>query len=153
MTDLGDEPCLNCSHDLDEHAWYDPPLTCWVDGCECVGYTQEDETARRIDLWSGQEVRLLRYDDAGWRTVDMNTGAQTITQVRQHKTDRGVFVYAALLAAIVLFLAFTAGYWYRSTTRPMPCTETQVYVWADYPDDARCVSNIDHAAHSGGTHR
>jgi len=63
--------------------------------------------------------------------------------------DWAQVTYATILAGIVLFLTFTAGYWYRST-RPMPCTETQVQVWVDYPNDVRCVSNIDHAAHSGG---
>jgi len=106
--------------------------------CDCA-------CAERADVWK---------DTAGyWRGL-YHDSEQHIEQLRQpRKTDRGVIVYAALLVALVLFLTFTAGYWYRSTTRPMPCTETQVYVWADYPNDARCVSNIDHAAHSGETHR
>ena len=72
---------------------------------------------------------------------------------RHNAHDWAQVTYATMLIGIVLFLTFTAGYWYRSTTRPMPCTDTQVYVWANYPNDARCVSNIDHTAHSGETHR
>lgn len=58
---------------------------------------------------------------------------------------------AAGLVLIVAAVAFVMGHWVDSANNPaMPCLQTQVYVWSNYPSEARCVDATDHAHHGGG---
>lgn len=58
--------------------------------------------------------------------------------------------------ACALAVGVVAGRWDSGgssrdlvVTPVMPCGSDEVYVWEDYPDEARCVSSTDHAAHAG----
>lgn len=57
-----------------------------------------------------------------------------------------------LLMALIAFMVTTYAVFAVVNSwieRPMPCGKEYVYVWDDYPDHAKCVSQDDHHMHGG----
>lgn len=64
----------------------------------------------------------------------------------RNKTAEHLFAIGTVLLLTVV--AFVLGHWVNSAHNPpMPCLQTQVYVWDDYPSTATCVDATDHAHH------
>lgn len=62
------------------------------------------------------------------------------------KTAEHLFAAGAVL--LLVAVAFVLGHWVDNANNPaMPCLQTQVYVWSDYPSEAHCVDATDHARH------
>lgn len=60
-------------------------------------------------------------------------------------SDAGLVVLLSFIMALNVFILFKI----YDLSVLMPCAEHEVYVWSDYPDTARCVSDTDHAQHGG----
>lgn len=61
----------------------------------------------------------------------------------------GSGVELGLFGIICVLAAALAAYGQAPADRPMPCDETEVYVWASYPSRAVCEPAEDHDRHQG----